>query len=244
MANILGKKMKFVFYTLFIVLCLVSCNQNKQDNQIEIRFDQHIDSVSYAIGLDLATRIKQDFKDVDIDMLTRGINDYYSESDLHLTDKERLAVIKKYNDITVPKYRMDLEKLNTIEGGKFLDANLKKEGVIEHKSGIQYKIIEQGSGEKPQSTDYVQIHYVGKLIDGTKFDSSYDRGEPAVFPVSRVVPGFSQGLMLMNPGSIYQLFIPGHLGYGQGDGPGGPMAVMIFQVEMLKILPPPEEQPE
>ena len=88
MANILGEKMKFVSYTLFIALCLVSCNQNKQDNQIEVRFDQHIDSVSYAIGLDLATRIKQDFKDVDIDMLTRGINDYYSESDLHLTDKE------------------------------------------------------------------------------------------------------------------------------------------------------------
>ena len=145
-------------------MSITSCTKTKQDNQTEIRFDRHIDSVSYAIGLDLATRIKQDFKDVDIDMLTRGINDYYSESDLHLTDKERLAVIKKYNDITVPKYRMDLEKLNTIECGKFLDANLKKEGVIEHKSGIQYKIIEQGSGEKPQSTDYVQIHYVGKLI--------------------------------------------------------------------------------
>ena len=234
--------MKFIFYILFIALCFTSCNQNKQDNQTEIRFDRHIDSVSYAIGLDLATRLKQDFKDVDLDMLTRGINDYNSDNNLYLTDKERLAVIKKYNDITVPKYRMDLEKLNTIEGGKFLDANLKKEGIIEHKSGIQYKIIKESDGKKPQTSDYVQVHYVGKLIDGTKFDSSYDRGEPSVFPVSRVVPGFSQGLMLMSPGSIYQFFIPGHLGYGQGDGPGGPMAVMIFQVEMLEILPPPEDQ--
>ena len=237
--------MKFIFYLFAISFCLSSCSNNENNNQpksTNLRLDRHIDSVSYAIGLDLATRLKQEFKDVDLEMLTNGINDYFEGNDLYLTDKERLAVIKKYNDITVPKYRLDLEKLNIIEGGKFLDVNAKKEGVIEHKSGIQYKVIKETNGPKPQTTDWVNIHYIGKLIDGTKFDSSYDRGEPANFPVSRVVPGLSQGLLLMSPGATYQFFIPGHLGYGQEDGPGGPMAVMIFQVEMLNILPPPEDE--
>ena len=103
-------------------------------------------------------------------------------------------------------------------------------------------MIKEGTGPNPEPNDNVQIHYKGTLIDGTKFDSSYDRGEPAVFPVSRVVPGFSQGLLLMNVGSTYQFFIPGHLGYGQGDGPGGPMAVMIFEVEMLNIIKEPTQQ--
>ena len=100
----------------------------------------------------------------------------------------------------------------------------------------------EGSGVQPAVGQTVVVHYTGTLEDGTKFDSSYDRGEPTNFPVSRVVPGLSQGLLLMSPGAIYQFFIPGHLGYGQGDGPGGPMAVMIFQVEMLNILPPPEDE--
>ena len=237
--------MKFIFYLFAISFCLSSCSNNKNNNQSKSsdkNLSNHIDSVSYAIGLDLAARLQQEFKDVELEMLTIGINDFFDDKDLRLNDKERLAVIKKYNEITIPKNRMDLEKLNIVEGGKFLDANAKQDGVIEHKSGIQYKIIKEGKGSKPQLSDKVKVHYVGKLIDGTKFDSSYDRGEPADFPVSRVVPGFSQGLLLMSPGAIFQLFIPGHLGYGQGDGPGGPMAVMIFQVEMLNILPPPEDE--
>ncbi|MDB9884364.1 FKBP-type peptidyl-prolyl cis-trans isomerase [Candidatus Marinimicrobia bacterium] len=227
---------------IFLVsLFIISCSDDSIKETSIKRFENHIDSVSYAIGLDVAMRIEEQFKDIDHDMLSKAIDDYTAGNELFLSDKERLAVIKKYNDITVPKYKMDKEKLNIIEGGKFLDENLKIDGVIEHRSGIQYKIIKEGSGPKPMENESVEIHYTGKLIDGTKFDSSYDRGEPAVFPVSRVVPGFSQGLQLMNIGSTYQLFIPGHLGYGQGDGPGGPMAVMIFQVEMLNIINEPPQ---
>jgi len=231
--------MEKLFTILFVGLIFTSCAQDdikSTETKTNLKIEKHIDSVSYAIGLDVAMRIKQQFKDVDYDMLSRGIEDYNAGNELFLTDKERVAVIKKYNDITVPKYRLDLEKLNTIEGGKFLDANSKEDGVIEHRSGIQYKVINEGSGPKPKPKDSVEIHYVGKLIDGTKFDSSYDRGQPAVFTVDRVVPGLSQGLQLMSIGAKYELYIPGHLGYGQGDGPGGPMAVMIFQVEMLNII--------
>ncbi len=235
------KNSKYILLLSFIISsCSNDATKTTQDKS-QKKIENHIDSVSYAIGLDVAMRLEEQFKDINHDMLSLAIDDYIGGNKLFLSDKERLAVIKKYNDITVPKDRMDKEKLNIVEGGKFLDKNLKEDGVIEHKSGIQYKVIKVGSGPKPKSNESVEIHYVGKLIDGTKFDSSYDRGQPAVFPVSRVVPGFSQGLQLMNVGSTYQLFIPGHLGYGQGDGPGGPMAVMIFQVEMLNII---EEQPQ
>ena len=234
--------MKHIFAIFAIGLIFISCASEKSiEQKINQRLENHIDSVSYAIGLDVAIRLEQQFMDIDYKMLSLGINDHYGKNDLFLTDKERISVIKKYNDITLPKYRMDLEKINTLEGGKFMEANAKKEGVLDHKSGIQYKILTPADGTKPKPSDYVKINYVGKLIDGTTFDSSYDRGEPAVFPVNRVVPGFSQGLQLMSPGAKYQIFIPGHLGYGQSDGPGGPMAFMIFQVEMLEILAPPKD---
>ena len=237
--------MKKTVLTILLSILITSCSNEtskSSENRSQKRFENHIDSVSYAIGLDVAMRLEEQFKDIDHDMLSQAINDFTTGKELFLSDKERLAVIKKYNDITVPKYRMDKEKLNIVEGGQFLDENLKVDGVIEHKSGIQYKVIKEGTGPNPEPNDNVQVHYKGTLIDGTKFDSSYDRGEPAVFPVSRVVPGFSQGLLLMNVGSTYQFFIPGHLGYGQGDGPGGPMAVMIFEVEMLNIIKEPTQQ--
>ena len=237
--------MKKTVLTILLSILITSCSNEtskSSENKSQKRIENHIDSVSYAIGLDVAMRLEEQFKDIDHDMLSQAINDFTTGKELFLSDKERLAVIKKYNDITVPKYRMDKEKLNIVEGGKFLDENLNVDGVIEHKSGIQYKVIKEGTGPNPEPNDNVQVHYKGTLIDGTKFDSSYDRGEPAVFLVSRVVPGFSQGLLLMNVGSTYQFFIPGHLGYGQGDGPGGPMAVMIFEVEMLNIIKEPTQQ--
>ena len=123
-----------------------------------------------------------------------------------------------------------------IEGSAFLESNKSQPGVIEHKSGIQYKIIKKVDGITPKSNDVVSIHYVGKLVDGTKFDSSYDRGYPSNVPLNRLIPGWSQGIQLMTVGSTFQFFIPGHLAYAQNEGPGGPGATLIFQVELLEIL--------
>jgi len=223
------------------LLLVFSCAEDKVKKIVtNIGIEKLIDSVSYAVGLDIANRLELEYKDIDYQMLNQGIKDHFVGNDLFLSDKEREAVIFKYNEKIVPKYRMDLEKRNIQEGVKFLNENAKNNDVIEHRSGIQYKIIIDAVGSKPEPTDLVRIHYVGKLIDGTTFDSSYTRGETAVFPVNRVVPGFSQGLQLMSPGAKYQIFIPGQLGYGSGDGPGGPMAVMIFQIELLEILSAPE----
>lgn len=224
------------------LLLVFSCAEDKAKKEVtNIGIEKLIDSVSYAVGLDIANRLELEYKDIDYQMLNQGIEDHFVGNDLFLSDKEREAVIFKYNEKIVPKYRMDLEKKNIQEGVKFLNENAKNNDVIEHRSGIQYKIIKDASGSKPEPTEWVRIHYVGKLIDGTTFDSSYTRGETAVFQVNRVVPGLSQGLQLMSPGAKYQIFVPGQLGFGSGDGPGGPMAVMIFQIELLEILSAPED---
>jgi len=224
------------------LLLVFSCAEDKAKKEVtNIGIEKLIDSVSYAVGLDIANRLELEYKDIDYQMLNQGIEDHFVGNDLFLSDKEREAVIFKYNEKIVPKYRMDLEKKNIQEGVKFLNENAKNNDVIEHRSGIQYKIIKDASGSKPEPTEWVRIHYMGKLIDGTTFDSSYTRGETAVFQVNRVVPGLSQGLQLMSPGAKYQIFVPGQLGFGSGDGPGGPMAVMIFQIELLEIFSAPED---
>jgi len=224
------------------LLLVFSCAEDKAKKEVtNIGIEKLIDSVSYAVGLDIANRLELEYKDIDYQMLNQGIEDHFVGNDLFLSDKEREAVIFKYNEKIVPKYRMDLEKKNIQEGVKFLNENAKNNDVIEHRSGIQYKIIKDASGSKPEPTEWVRIHYMGKLIDGTTFDSSYTRGETAVFQVNRVVPGLSQGLQLMSPGAKYQIFVPGQLGFGSGDGPGGPMAVLIFQIELLEILSAPED---
>tara|TARA_S200000501_G_scaffold363302_1_gene394059 strand:+ start:671 stop:1420 length:750 start_codon:yes stop_codon:yes gene_type:complete len=245
---------KFLIVNVFLLTSFYySCEkstENAVDNKITLtkeervqqRWDNRIDSVSYAIGLDVAMRLEQQFDKFNHKRINQAIDDYYSGSNLYLNDKERVSVINLYNKLIAPRFRMDLEKKNMIDGASFLKENKKKPGIIEHRSGIQYKIIKNSNGKKPESTDVIKIHYTGKLIDGRKFDSSYDRGTPASFPVSRVIPGWSQGLQLMTVGSTYEFFIPGHLAYAQNDGPGGPGATLIFQVELLDILELPENK--
>ena len=124
------------------------------------------------------------------------------------------------------------------EGEKFLAENAKKEGVKVLASGLQYKVIEQGKGKKPKATDKVRCHYEGTLVDGTKFDSSYDRNEPAVFGLNQVIPGWTEGLQLMSEGAKYELYIPYDLGYGAQGAHGAipPYAALIFTVELLEVL--------
>ena len=237
----------FVFISTFLVFH--SCNQNTENNidnspyvqlskdeRINKRWNDRIDSVSYAIGLDVATRLNQQFDKFNHKKINKAIDDYFTGEKFELTDKERISVINMYNNLLAPKFKMDLEKKNMEEGKIFLKSNKNKPGVIEHKSGIQYKIVNKKDGVMPQSNDIVSIHYIGKLIDGTKFDSSYDRGKPSTVPLNRLIPGWSQGIQLMTVGSTFQIFIPGHLAYGQNEGPGGPAATLIFQVELLEII--------
>ena len=235
--------MRKILLLSLLALLIAACTLEKpKKSSANSGMKEHNDSLSYAIGLDMGMRMELEYKDVNHKMLNKGIDDYFSQNVYALTDKERARIIKKYSEETQPKYRMDLEKNNLVEGKKLLEQNLKNEGVIAHRSGIQYKVITPIEGDKPGPKDVVKIHYIGKLIDGTTFDNSYTRGEPAVFELNRIFPGFSQGIQLMSPGATYQIFVPSHLGFGmQEDGPGGPGAVMIFQIDLLEIMPSSEE---
>ena len=235
--------MRKIIQLSLLALLISACTLEKpKKTSANSGMKEHNDSLSYAIGLDMGMRMELEYKDVNHKMLNKGIDDYFSQNQYALTDKERARIIKKYSEETQPKYRMDLEKNNLVEGKKFLEQNLRNEGVIAHRSGIQYKVITPMEGDKPGPKDVVKIHYIGKLIDGTTFDNSYTRGEPAVFELNRIFPGFSQGIQLMSPGATYQIFVPSHLGFSmQEDGPGGPGAVMIFQIDLLEIIPSSEE---
>jgi len=234
--------MRKIIQLSLLALLISACTLEKsKKSSADHRMEELNDSLSYAIGLDMGMRMELEYKDINHKMLNKGIDDYFSKNEYNLTDKERFRIIKKYTEETQPKYRMALEKNNMIEGKKFLEQNLKNKGVIAHRSGIQYKVITPMEGEKPGPRDEVKIHYIGKLIDGTTFDNSYTRGEPAIFQLNRIFPGFSQGIQLMTPGATYQIFVPSHLGYGQDDGPGGPGAVTVFQIELLDIMPSSEE---
>ena len=235
--------MRKILLLSLLSLLFAACTLEKpKKSSANSGMKEHNDSLSYAIGLDMGMRMELEYKDVNHKMLNKGIDDYFSQNEYALTDKERARIIKKYSEETQPKYRMDLEKNNLVEGKKFLEQNLRNEGVIAHRSGIQYKVITPMEGDKPGPKDVVKIHYIGKLIDGTTFDNSYTRGEPAVFELNRIFPGFSQGIQLMSPGATYQIFVPSHLGFSmQEDGPGGPGAVMIFQIDLLEIIPSSEE---
>ena len=235
--------MRKILLLSLLSLLIAACTLEKpKKSSANSGMKEHNDSLSYAIGLDMGMRMELEYKDVNHKMLNKGIDDYFSQNEYALTDKERARIIKKYSEETQPKYRMDLEKNNLVEGKKFLEQNLRNEGVIAHRSGIQYKVITHMEGDKPGPKDVVKIHYIGKLIDGTTFDNSYTRGEPAVFELNRIFPGFSQGIQLMSPGATYQIFVPSHLGFSmQEDGPGGPGAVMIFQIDLLEIIPSSEE---
>jgi FKBP-type peptidyl-prolyl cis-trans isomerase FklB len=199
------------------------------------------EKLSYAIGIDMGTSLKKNAIDVDPDMLFKGIKDALSGGKQLMTEQELKETIQTAQKELMAKQQEKMKALaekNKKEGEEFLAANKKKPGVKILPSGLQYKVITEGKGKTPKSTDTVTVNYRGTLIDGTEFDSSYKRNEPATFPVSGVIKGWTEALQLMKEGSKWQLFIPADLAYGERGtmgGPIGPNAVLIFEVELLSI---------
>jgi FKBP-type peptidyl-prolyl cis-trans isomerase len=202
------------------------------------------DKVSYALGMsmgkDLGSKLKQGSVEVDQAILLRGVKDALSGSKLLLTDDEVKAVFAQLNT-DVRKRLEEKAKIagdaNRKEGDEFLAANKTKDGVVTLPSGLQYKILTEGTGAKPTLTDSVTCNYRGTLISGIEFDSSYKRGQPATFQVNGVIKGWTEALQLMPVGSKWQLFVPSELAYGE-RGPGqqiGPNSTLIFEVELLSI---------
>jgi FKBP-type peptidyl-prolyl cis-trans isomerase FklB len=203
---------------------------------------------SYAIGLNIGKSMHKDSVDVDPNILLRGMKDGLAGNKPLLTDDEaRAAMVALQADLRKKgEEKMLIQgEANKKEGDAFLAENKSKEGVVTLPSGLQYKILKEGTGPKPAATDSVVCNYKGTLLDNTEFDSSYKRGQPATFPVSGVIKGWTEALQLMPVGSKWQLFIPPDLAYGTRGGPGGgigPNATLVFEVELMSIQPKAEVQ--
>jgi FKBP-type peptidyl-prolyl cis-trans isomerase FkpA/FKBP-type peptidyl-prolyl cis-trans isomerase FklB len=199
------------------------------------------DKVSYMVGMDLANNLGQIKSEIDIEILVQALKTQLAGGKTLLTAEEagqvRSEFMRRLQAQQEGQQRERAEK-NKAEGDAFLAANKDKPGVKVTASGLQYQVMREGEGAKPTTNDQVKVHYLGTLIDGTKFDSSYDRGEPAQFPLNGVIAGWTEALQLMPVGSKYKLFIPSNLAYGDRGTPGpiGPNATLIFEVELLEIL--------
>jgi FKBP-type peptidyl-prolyl cis-trans isomerase FklB len=207
---------------------------------------------SYAIGMNWGTGLHRQAIDVDTASLLQGMKDGLAGGKTLLTEDEARAALMQLQKEMQEKQQAKAAaegEANKKEGEAFLAANKSKEGVVTLPSGLQYKILTPGTGPKPTATDSVVCNYKGTLINGTEFDSSYKRGEPATFPVTGVIKGWTEALQLMPVGSKWQLFIPSDLAYGARGTPGGPIgpnATLIFEVELMSIKdknPPPDKVP-
>jgi len=198
------------------------------------------DKFSYALGMKMGANLHKQAVPVDANILARGLKDGLAGTKTLLTDEEaQAAIVEVQNDLRKKvQEKMQVEgAANKKEGESFLAANKAKEGVVTLPSGLQYKILKEGTGPKPTATDSVVCNYRGTLINGTEFDSSYKRGQPATFPVTGVIKGWTEALQLMPVGSKWQLFIPSDLAYGErGPAPEiGSNATLVFEVELLSI---------
>ncbi len=197
------------------------------------------EKLSYIIGVQVGTDLKNQSIDVDPAIVGRGLQDSILGNKLLIGDQEAKDFIAAYQKERATKVAEEKKKLgekNKQEGTVFLAENKKKEGVKTLPSGLQYKVIKAGTGKTPKATDTVVTQYKGTLINGTEFDSSYRRNEPATFPVNGVIRGWTEALQLMKEGSKWQLVVPPELAYGeQGAGPIGPNATLIFEVELVSV---------
>ncbi len=201
------------------------------------------DKVSYSIGLDIGSTLKRQLIDVNPELVHKGMQDGINGTKPLMTEeesKETMATFQKEMTEKQAAAKKASGEKNATEGKKFLEENKSKEGVKTTASGLQYKVLKEGNGPIPKETDTVKVNYRGTTIDGTEFDSSYKRGQPAEFPVNRVIKGWTEALLLMKVGSKYQLYVPAELAYGdRGAGSDiGPNAMLMFDVELISINPP------
>ena len=228
--------MKYTFIAI-LIFNLIACQSSTQD---KVQLQSQKDSVSYSIGLNIGNNFKSQMIDITPEIVMQGIKDVVDSNKTLLTEEQAQKVWMNYQQQLMVKHEEKMKALgekNKIESETFLIENAKNEGVITLPSGLQYKVIQMGTGKKPKETDKVKVHYQGKLINGTEFDNSYKRGEPAVFTVNGVIKGWIEALQLMPIGSKWQLFIPPALAYGE-RGAGAsipPSATLIFEVELISI---------
>lgn len=201
------------------------------------------EQVSYAIGMAMGKQLSEIKDEVNTDTVVKAMRAQVAGEKLLLTEDQAKTIFEAFSQKMQAKQiakMMEEAKANLEKGEKFLAENAKKPGVVTTASGLQYQVLTEGKGAKPAASDGVKVNYKGTLLDGTEFDSSYKRGEPAVLPLQGVIPGWAEGLQLMPVGAKYKFWIPAKLAYGEQAPPMiGPNQVLEFEVELLEIVKPP-----
>lgn len=228
---------RILMTVVFIVISLTFINA--QETFTKEEFKTSNDSASYALGYDIGNSLMTNGVDVNYKAFLQGMKDARVD-DVQLLSDEEIGTVLQNLQAAMQQYQdnksEELAMKNKLAGDAFLEENKTKEGVQVTESGLQYKIIEEGTGKQPASTDTVVVHYEGKLIDGTTFDSSFERNQPAEFPLNTVIPGWTEGLQYLKEGGKMELYIPSDLGYGpKGMGPIEPNSVLIFSVELIEV---------
>ncbi|MCG9695782.1 FKBP-type peptidyl-prolyl cis-trans isomerase [Shewanella sp. Isolate11] len=240
--------MKSIYKISLVALAVVgltACNQEEKTTAPEVKLETTAQKQSYSVGASLGKYIADHINEqeelglpIDRSLVVQGFDNGLNDT-LKLSQEEMQTVLQSLDETLKQKreeHAAELADKANAEGKAFLEANKAKEGVVTTDSGLQYEVLQQGEGEKPSAEDTVEVHYVGTLIDGTKFDSSIDRGEPAKFPLNRVIPGWTEGVQLMSVGSKYKFVIPAELAYGNRDTGSIPAnSTLVFEVELLSI---------
>ena len=241
--------------TVCSLLLIANCNQDtsnaaQSEESLIVTFE---DSLSYALGISIGKNLPD--AQFNRDLLKQGLDDYWNQNEPRLDNADRQQILREFNVRNsqierdamqlVSESARELSRKNKILGQEFLENNKAKEGVrVRQRSGLQYKIVEEGSGKVPDYDDKVTVHYHAYLVDGYKFDSSYDKGQPLTMEVSRFVPGFQEALLIMSVGSRWEVYIPYNLAYGEQGIKGSklgeyvvpPSSTLIFEMELLAIV--------
>jgi len=206
----------------------------------DVALNSFADSASYAIGMNMGQSIVEVRDQVDLDLIQRGMADVVEGRLATLSDNDAVAVLQIFAQQVRESQQQQTanqSESNRQAGVTFMEQNGRRDGVVTTASGLQYEVLEAGSGPKPTASDRVTVHYTGTLVDGQQFESSVG-GDPATFGVTEVIPGWTEALQLMSVGAKYRIVLPPDLAYGQGGGPGGPGSTLIFEVELLEIVTP------
>ena len=237
----MNKTLHVIGATILLVAIAAGCTAE----EAVVKLDQPKQRISYTIGLNIGRDFVSQDVDIDTAALMAGVRDGLGGQKPRLSDDEMLAEVKAFREAMIAKQEAKQKELatkNQTEGAAFLAKNAKEPGVVVRESGLQYKVLKEGAGPMPQADSIVSVHYRGTLLDGSEFDSSYERNEPLTLPVGGVIPGWTEALTLMKEGSKWQLYIPAALAYGEAGAPPaiGPNATLLFEVELLSAAAKPE----
>lgn len=232
------KSFRILSLVAIVATLMTSCNKFGGNAKLK----NESDSISYYIGLSVGTSIKEnDISDFNAEVFSMAVQEAFNQKEPKKSAKEINGYITNY----FKKIRIQQSKKYLTEGQEFLAKNRTRSGIITTASGLQYEVLKEGTGPRPKETDIVTVNYKGTLLDGFVFESTYDNGQPATFPLNRVIRGWTEALQLMKVGSRYKIYLSSDLAYGTNPSPGGkikPNMALIFEIELLSIQPPQPQQ--